>query len=69
MCPIDTFFKPQALLNPSTITTPPLIHPVDTVTMGSIPQTEASTEGPRICPRAIQLLQDLEAAAKQQQSM
>ena len=53
------FFKPQAILNHSTIPTPPPVHAVNTVIKGS------TLEGPKICPRATQLLQDLRAAAKQ----
>jgi hypothetical protein len=56
---LDVFFKPQAPLNPSTITAPPPIHAVDAVANGSV------SEGSKICSRATQLLQELEAAAKQ----
>lgn len=56
---LNVFFKPQAPLNHSTVTAPPPIHAVDAVAKGTIP------EGLKICPRATQLLQDLEAAAKQ----
>jgi hypothetical protein len=57
---LDAFFKPQAPLNPSTVTAPPPIHVDDAGAKGSISESTKS----KICPRATQLLQDLEAATR-----
>jgi hypothetical protein len=72
---LHAFFKPQVPLIPSTVTAPPPIHADDQAddascdalrgALGDAGNKRSISEGPKICPRATQLLQDLAAAAKQ----
>jgi hypothetical protein len=71
---LDVFFKPQAPLNPSTVTAPPPIHAVDVLvdagldtdhTGNDVGADESILKGQKVCSSATQLLQDLEVAIKQ----